>query len=88
TNAGGQVVDYAGEITIDGGNLNDGITLDYAGALSGSGTTLVFDGSMAGQFLGNPVGAISAADLEADVVMDGTPTDATLVVIGETSDMP
>ncbi|MDX8349572.1 hypothetical protein SLH49_16430 [Cognatiyoonia sp. IB215446] len=84
TNAGGSVVDYNGAITIDGGELTDGVSLDYSGALTGAGENLVFDGTMEGQFLGDPVGALSAADLEADVIVSSTPTDATLVVIAET----
>ncbi|MDX8352300.1 hypothetical protein [Cognatiyoonia sp. IB215182] len=84
TNASGPVVDYDGAITIDGGELTDGLSLDYSGALTGAGENLIFDGTMEGQFLGDPIGALSAADLEADVIVSGTPTDATLVVIAET----
>ncbi len=87
TDATGRVVDYSGAIAIDGGSLDDGVTLDYAGVLSGTGATLVFDGTMTGQFLGDPLTALSAADLEASVIVSGTPTDATMVVIGETTDL-
>jgi hypothetical protein len=88
TNSTGDVVDYDGGITIDGGSLDDGISLDYAGALSAAGENLVFEGVMDGEFLGDPVSAISAADLQAGVIYNGGPVNATLVVIGETTDVP
>lgn len=88
TNSTGDVVDYDGRINIDGGNLDDGVSLDYAGVLSATGENLVFDGVMDGVFLGDPVSAISAADLQAGVIYNGMPVNATMVVIGETTDVP
>lgn len=84
TNGNADVVDYTGTITVDGGTLDPGVTLDYAGALTASGEDLVFEGIMSGEFLGDPLGALSAADLEAGVIRNGTPVDATVIVIGET----
>ena len=84
TNSSGNVVDYSGAITVDGGTLDPGVTLDYAGALNASGEDLVFEGVMEGEFLGDPLGALSAADLEAGVIRNGAPVDATVIVIGET----
>lgn len=89
TNDSGNVVDYSGAITIDGGTVGgsaeNAVTLDYAGALSASGETLVFDGTLEGGFLGDPVAALSASDLEAVVDTTSGNMDATFVMIGETS---
>ena len=84
TNGNGNVVDFSGTITVDDGSVEPGVALDYAGALTASGEDLVFEGVMQGEFLGDPVGAISAADLEAGVIRNGTPLDGTVIVIGET----
>ena len=84
----GIVVDYSWTVTIDSGSLDDSLTLGYAGVLSGSGASLVLDGTMDGELLGDPVGALSAADLEAVVIVSGSPADATLIVIGETTAAP
>ena len=88
TNVAGNVVDYSGTVTIDSGSLDDSLTLGYAGVLSGSGASLVLDGTMDGELLGDPVGALSAADLEAVVIVSGSPAAATLIVIGETTAAP
>ena len=88
TNSTGDVVDYQGGIIIDGGSLMDGVSLDYVGSLTASGENLVFEGMMQGTLLGNPVLAISAADLEPDVIHNGVSVDATLVLIGEITDEP
>ncbi len=84
TNEAGNVVDYAGAITVDDGTVGTDVTLDYAGVLSAGSSSLVFEGTMQGEFLGDPVEALSAADLEAEVIRNGTPQDATVIVIGET----
>ena len=84
TNGTGTVVDYGGELLIDAGSINDGLTLDYGGALSEGGNTLVFDGTLTGLFLGDPLAAISASDLEAGVFYNGALLDATLVLVAET----
>lgn len=85
TTSGGDVVNFGGTVTVDSGTLNPELTLDYAGALSASGEDVVIAGVMQGVFLGDPVGAISAADLEADVIYNDTPVDGTVIVIGETT---
>ena len=85
TNGDGDVVDYAGQIDIDGGDITDGVSLDYGGVLTDADNTLVFDGTMEGTFLGDPVGALTAVDLEAAVIVSGTPLDATVIVVGETT---
>ncbi len=84
TNEAGNVVDYAGAITVDDGTVGTDVMLDYAGVLSAGSSSLVFEGTMQGEFLGDPVEALSAADLEAEVIRNGTPKDATVIVIGET----
>ena len=84
TNDLGDVVDYGGEILIDAGSTTAGLTLDYGGALTEGVNTLVFDGTLEGLFLGDPLGAISASDLEAGVFYNGAPLDATVVLVAET----
>ena len=86
--ANGAVVDYTGTIGLTADIAQTALTLDYAGTLSGPGDSLIFAGQMEGAFLGNPLGAIAAADLEASVTHNGTSRDATLVVIGEVSASP
>ena len=89
TNSTGSVVDYSGAIAIDGGSVGatagNSLTLDYAGALTTTGETLVFDGTATGSFLGTPIGAISLSELEAVVDHNGQLRDATLVILAETS---
>ena len=84
----GAAVDYAGALTIDGGTIGGGaaseLQFDYSGALTATGETLVFDGSAEGDFHGTPVAALSASDLEAVVMRNGSPVNATLIVVGET----
>lgn len=87
TDSAGQVVDYDGALTVDSGTVggaaaND-LAVDYAGRLTTTGETLTFDGTATGSFLGNPVAAIAAADLEAGVDHNGVITDATLLLVGE-----
>lgn len=88
TDSSGQVVDYAGAISIDHGTVgasaaND-LTLAYGGALTAAGEILIFDGTATGSFLGTPIGAVSLSELEAVVDHNGLATDATLVIIAET----
>ena len=88
TNSSGQVVDYAGAVTIDDGTIgasaaND-LTLAYGGALTTAGDVLIFDGTATGSFLGTPIGAVSLSELEAVVDHNGVAADATLVIIAET----
>lgn len=88
TDSSGQVVDYAGAVSIDDGMVgataaND-LTLAYGGALTAAGEVLIFDGTATGRFLGTPIGAVSLSELEAVVGHNGLATDATLVIIAET----
>ncbi|WP_394177316.1 hypothetical protein [Yoonia maritima] len=83
TDATGSVVDYSGVIAIDSGAFNEGLWLGYAGVLAHGADELVFDGTMMGGFLGNPLAAISAADLESAVVYNGEVIDATVIIVGE-----
>lgn len=89
TTSGGDVADYAGTITIDGGTLGgtgaNAVTLDYAGALSSPGDDLALEGTMTGEFLGDPVGAMTAADLEVGITRNAVTVDGTLVLITETT---
>lgn len=87
-NSAGTIVDYSGAINLE--TMAAGAVMDfaYAGALTAIGETLLFDGVMQGTLLGNPVGAIAAADLEAVVDYNGRAADATFVLIGETPVTP
>lgn len=87
-NAAGQIVDYSGAIGLDGTTAGADLSLGYAGTLSTAGETLVFGGDMQGIFLGNPVGAITAAALEALVLRNGVNADATVIVIAESAGAP
>lgn len=88
TTGSGSAADYAGVLTIDGGTVGvdaaNEVQFDYSGALTATGETLVFDGSAVGNFHGTPVAALSASDLDAVVMRNGNPVDATLIVVGET----
>ncbi|MCG3266478.1 hypothetical protein [Yoonia sp. I 8.24] len=88
TNATGEVVDYAGEIAIDAGRIATDVSLDYGGVLTEGTNTLVFDGTMTGAFLGDPLAALTTSDLEAGVIYNGALVDATLVVVAETPPPP
>ncbi|WP_296428399.1 hypothetical protein [Yoonia sp.] len=87
TDSGNAVLDYAGAITIDGGGVggatDSDLHMDYGGGLTAPGEALIFDGTLTGSFLGNPLAAIATADLAAVVDHNGTLTDATILVIGE-----
>ena len=77
------VVDYDGVITITGQHADQVLQLDYAGALTGADQTLVVTGQMQGAFLGDPVVAISALDLDSRVVLDGQVQTATMLMVLE-----
>lgn len=83
TTTGGEVVDYTGAITMQGTAATQNMPLSYGGTLSAGDRTLVFAGAMNGVFHGNPTVALSAADLEAAVMQNGTPRTATVVVTFE-----
>ncbi|WP_131802358.1 hypothetical protein [Yoonia tamlensis] len=84
TNDSGALVDYTGTITIDAGAVSPDLSFDYAGALTEGANTLVFDGTLTGMFLGDPLAALAASELDAAVYYNGTLVDATFVVVGET----
>lgn len=87
-NTAGTVVDYAGVIDLSADLAGADLGLDYAGALTNAGDVLALSGRMQGVFLGNPVGAFAAADLETDITQNGELRDGTIVVIGEVPTMP
>jgi hypothetical protein len=68
---------------IDTGAIGAGISLEYGGALTEGINTLVFDGTLAGVFLGDPVTALSDSDLEAGIYYNGAMLDGTCVVVAE-----
>lgn len=84
TNPGGGVADYAGSVRITGGQVQRDLQLDYAGALSGAGQNITVSGRMAGQFLGDPLRGVTAADLEAQVVQNGQSRTGTMVIVAQT----
>ncbi len=80
---GAGVQDFAGEVTVTDGTVARDLRLTYGGALSGGGQQLALSGSMTGAFLGDPVTALSAADLEPVVVQNGITRTGTLVLVAE-----
>jgi hypothetical protein len=80
---GAGVQDFGGEITVTGGQVARDLRLTYAGTLSGGGQQLALSGTMAGAFLGDPVMAVSAADLDPVVVQNGVIRNGTLVLVAE-----
>jgi len=82
------IADFEGVLSIQGTVTGQNMPLSYQGTLTAPGQTLGFDGSLNGLFLGNPVAAFSAADLEADVDQNGTTRDATIVITLEETLMP
>ena len=82
------IADYAGVLSIQGNPTGQNMPLSYQGTLAAAGQTLGFDGSLNGVFLGNPVAAFSAADLEAEVDQNGTTRDATIVITLEAAGTP
>jgi len=88
TNARGDVVDYAGAITLQSMNTTQNMPLSYNGTLSAGDVTLDLLGTMTGVFLGNPATAVAAADLEATIVQTDTPRTATVVVTFEQTPPP
>jgi hypothetical protein len=83
TNNSGAVVDYSGAVAITGGQVRPDLRLDYTGQLIAPGQVLRLDGALSGQFLGNPVAALSAAELDANVLQNGQTRPATMLVIME-----
>lgn len=79
----GQVENYQGEIAVTGEASAQNMTLEYNGLLTASGHTIGFDGTLEALFLGTPVAAVVASDLEAVVVHNATPQNATVIMIGE-----
>jgi hypothetical protein len=80
---GAGVQDFGGELTVTGGQVARDLRLTYAGTLSGGGQQLALSGTMAGAFLGDPVMAVSAADLDPVVVQNGVIRNGTLVLVAE-----
>lgn len=82
------VADYEGGLSVLGNSTGQNLPLSYQGVLSAPGQVLGFDGQMTGVFLGDPVAAFSAADLEAEVDQNGTTRDATVVITLEATLAP
>ncbi|WP_162561711.1 hypothetical protein [Yoonia vestfoldensis] len=80
---GAGVQDFTGEVAITDGPVARDLRLTYGGALSGGGQQLALSGSMTGAFLGDPVIALSAADLDPVVVQNGVTRNGTLVLVAE-----
>ncbi len=87
TGPDGVLRDYSGSATISDGSIGPGNewSLDYSGALTATGQSFILDGTVTGDFLGNPVTAIAGSALEAQVNYNGTITDAVVTVVGEGS---
>ena len=85
---GGNIADYTGEVILSGGAPAADLKVGYAGTLNGGGTTLVFDGMLAGDLLGDPLGALAIADLEAAIETDGVPQSGTIIVVAEKTAPP
>jgi hypothetical protein len=81
TTPAGAVVDYDGSLALTG----SATALDYAGVLTASGQRLVFGGTLAGSFLGNPLRALTALDLEALVQQNGQLRNGTVLIVLETA---
>lgn len=79
----GTVADYTGQIALTGGMPGADLNVSYAGTLEGGGTTLVFGGALAGHLLGDPLGALAIADLEAAIDADGTTQSGTMIIVAE-----
>ena len=84
----GNVANYGGFIGLHSGAVGQNIALEYAGVLTAPQDTLIFDGALRGVLLGNPIGALAVADLEADVDNNGVSQDATVIVIAERQNQP
>jgi len=74
------VADYDGALSLEGNATGQDMPLSYLGTLTTAGQSLGFEGALNGVFLGNPVAAVSASDLEAMVNQNGTTRDATVVI--------
>jgi hypothetical protein len=77
------VQDFGGDITISDAPVARDLQLSYAGALSGAGQVLAVSGTMAGVFLGDPVRALSASDLDPSLSLNGVTRTGTLVLVAE-----
>ncbi|MGJ8622241.1 MAG: hypothetical protein ACSHW1_05640 [Yoonia sp.] len=86
--AGGGIADFEGSVALTGGALQQDSQIVYQGALAANGHDLTLDGVLTTALLGEPLGAIAAADLEGQVDYNGTTQDATLIVLGEGTVIP
>lgn len=81
--ASGAIADYAGQLTLSGGPPAQKLLLGYTGTLTGGATTLVFGGTLRGDLLGEPIGALAVADLEAVIDQDGVMRSGTIIIVAE-----
>ena len=80
----GEIADFDGALTVSSADAAGAAPIfSYDGALAGPVDTLLFDGVLSGHYLGDAAEALTAADLEALVMLNGVPVDATLVVVTE-----
>ena len=79
----GAILNYAGTIALVG--TADAATFDmtYDGTLTTEVETLVFDGVLVTNLLGDPIAGFAAIDLEAEVLLSGTAWDGSVVLFGE-----
>lgn len=80
---GAGVQDFAGEVAVTDGPVARDLRLSYTGALSGAGQQLALSGTLTGGFLGDPVAALSAGDLDPVIVQNAVTRTGTLVVVAE-----
>lgn len=88
TGPGGTVSDFTGSLTITGGQALPDLQLRYTGVLTGPGEQINVNGTLAGGFLGDPVGAVQALDLDTQVNRNGQPLPATMLIVAERTGLP
>ena len=76
-----RVDNFQGEITVTGSTPAQDMMLAYEGSPMTTDQTLDFMGMLAAMFLGSPVTAIAAADLETVVNRNGTLQNGTIIVL-------
>lgn len=83
----GALRNYTGALQIEAGTIGAGTAnawgFDYGGALTAEGQTLALEGTVSGEFLGNPVAAIAGADFEPTITIDAAQIDGVLTIVAE-----
>lgn len=79
--------DYSGVVTIDAGMVGNADPnsweLDYGGVLTATDQSVVLDGTVDGQFVGNPMTAMAGSELDAQIVYNGDPVDGVVTVLAQ-----